>query len=90
VGLVGVNGCGKSTLLRCIGGVEKAESGHIETSKGLQVVYVDQEPAFPLGTRVRDVMFDPKGSAAMAAVREYQLASQALAEGTKEAYDRWG
>lgn len=86
---MGVNGCGKSTLLRCVGGVDKPESGQIETQRGLQVVYVEQEPTFPAGTLVRDVMFDPKGSKAMAAVREYQLASQALAEGTEEAYDRF-
>lgn len=89
VGLVGVNGSGKSTLLRVIGGVDKAESGQIETQKGLQVVYVDQEPSFPPGTKVQDVMFDPKGSPAMAAVREYQLASLELAEGTEKAYDRF-
>lgn len=55
-----MNGSGKSTLLKVIGGVEKAESGQIETQKGLQVVYVDQEPSFPSGTKVEDVMFDPK------------------------------
>lgn len=85
-----MNGSGKSTLLKIIGGVEKAESGQIETQKGLQVVYVDQEPSFPPGTKVEDVMFDPKGSPTMAAVREYQLASQGLTEGTDKAYDRWG
>lgn len=89
MGLVGVNGCGKTTLLRCVGGVDKPESGQIETQRGLQVVYVEQEPSFPVGTLVRDVMFDPKGSKAMAAVREYQLASEALTEGTEEAYDRF-
>lgn len=89
VGLVGVNGCGKSTLLKCIGGAEKAESGEIETLKGLKVVYVDQEPEFASGLKVRDVMFSPSGSPAMAAVWAYNKASDALASGTEEAYDKF-
>ncbi len=89
IGLVGVNGCGKSTLLKCIGKVLKAESGEIETLKGLQVVYVDQEPQFKEGLKVKDVMFSPTGSPAMAAVWAYQRASEGLAEGTEEAYDKF-
>lgn len=61
VGLVGVNGCGKSTLLRCIGGVEKAESGEIETLKGLTVVYVDQEPTFTPGLKVKVCSLEIQG-----------------------------
>lgn len=89
IGLVGVNGCGKSTLLKCIGRVLKAESGEIETLKGLQVVYVDQEPQFAEGLKVKDVMFSPTGSPAMAAVWAYQKASEGLASGTEEAYDKF-
>ena len=89
VGLIGINGCGKSTLLRAIGGKEKVDKGEMTTLKGLQVVYVDQEPEFPLGMRVRDVMFAADSSPAMAAVREYQLASQELTTGSDEAYDRF-
>ena len=41
------------------------------------------------GQKVSDVMFAADSSPAMAAVREYQLASQELSTGTEEAYDRF-
>ena len=30
VGLLGASGCGKSMTLKCIAGIEKPDSGHIE------------------------------------------------------------
>jgi ATP-binding cassette subfamily F protein uup len=44
VGLIGVNGAGKSTLLKCLGKIDNADSGTVETATGANVIYVDQEP----------------------------------------------
>jgi ATP-binding cassette subfamily F protein uup len=44
VGLIGVNGAGKSTLLKCLGKIDNADSGTVETASGANVIYVDQEP----------------------------------------------
>ena len=44
VGLIGVNGAGKSTLLKCLGKIDNADSGVVETATNANVIYVDQEP----------------------------------------------
>jgi ATPase subunit of ABC transporter with duplicated ATPase domains len=41
--------------------VEKAESGEIETLKGLTVVYVDQEPTFTPGLKVKVCSLEIQG-----------------------------
>src|SRR5689334_9612629 len=43
VGLVGRNGTGKSTLLKLIAGVNEADGGSVETSRGTRIGYVAQE-----------------------------------------------
>lgn len=44
VGLIGVNGAGKSTLLKCLGKIDTADAGVVETATNANVIYVDQEP----------------------------------------------
>lgn len=44
VGLIGVNGAGKSTLLKCLGKIDNADAGIVETATNANVIYVDQEP----------------------------------------------
>lgn len=44
VGLIGVNGAGKSTLLKCLGKIDTADAGIVETATNANVIYVDQEP----------------------------------------------
>jgi macrolide transport system ATP-binding/permease protein len=54
LGVVGENGAGKSTLLRLLAGVEDPDTGEVERPPGLR--YLPQEPDFPAGWTVGDVL----------------------------------
>ena len=47
VGLIGPNGAGKSTLLRILAGIDTADSGAVERSKGARIAYLPQVNVFP-------------------------------------------
>ncbi len=65
VGLVGPNGAGKSTLLQILAGLEPPDRGRRSLRSGVRVGYVPQDPAFPIGGTVEDVL-----AAALAGVDE--------------------
>jgi len=65
VGLVGPNGSGKSTLLRILAGIEPPDRGTRSVRGGVRVGYVPQDPIFPPGGTVDDVI-----AAALAGVDE--------------------
>ncbi len=56
VGLVGPNGSGKSTLLRILAGLEPPDRGTRSVRGGVRVGYVPQDPIFPPGGTVDDVI----------------------------------
>ncbi len=56
VGLVGNSGCGKSTLGRVLGGVESTDGGEISRRRGARVDVLEQEPRFPDGQTVREIV----------------------------------
>src|SRR5512132_668847 len=56
VGLVGPNGSGKSTLLKILTGLETPDQGTRSLRGGIRVGYVAQDPVFPPGRMVEDVM----------------------------------
>src|SRR6266478_3955808 len=56
VGLVGPNGSGKSTLLRILAGVDTPDHGSRSLRAGLRVGYVAQDPVYPTGVSVADVV----------------------------------
>ncbi len=56
VGLVGPNGSGKSTLLRILAGLETPDRGTRSLRGGVRVGYVPQDPVFPDGGSVADVV----------------------------------
>jgi ATP-binding cassette subfamily F protein uup len=64
-GLVGPNGAGKSTLLRILAGHESPDRGTRSLRAGVRIGYVAQDPAFPAGQKVEDVVL-----AALAGVDE--------------------
>lgn len=58
VGLVGNNGAGKSTLGRVLAGLEESDGGSISRRRGSTVDYLPQEPRFPQGLTIRDVVLE--------------------------------
>src|SRR5215475_14536293 len=55
-GLVGPNGSGKSTLLKILAGDTAPDGGSRSLRNGVRVGYVPQDPAFPTGRTVDDVV----------------------------------
>src|SRR5512139_999162 len=58
LGLIGRNGAGKSSLLKVLAGLEKLDDGLLQTTQGLRIRYVPQEPRFDPGRSVFDVVGD--------------------------------
>lgn len=71
--LVGVNGCGKSTLLRILAGELQADEGQIATAKNIKVGFLEQDPEFPAGRTVKEVLFTSEHPA-LQAIGQYEQA----------------
>ncbi|MFL6194449.1 MAG: ABC-F family ATP-binding cassette domain-containing protein [Thermoanaerobaculia bacterium] len=56
VGLIGPNGSGKSTLLKILAGIEEPDSGIRSLRRGTRMGYVPQDPEFPSGRTVEEVV----------------------------------
>jgi ATP-binding cassette subfamily F protein uup len=56
VGLIGPNGSGKSTLLKILAGLETPDTGTRSVRRQIRVGYVPQDPVFPEGETIDDVM----------------------------------
>jgi ATP-binding cassette subfamily F protein uup len=77
LGLIGPNGAGKSTLLKVLAGVESLQQGRRQCQARLEVVLLDQEPAFDPAATVLDQVFQGGGDR-MELLREYERLSLAL------------
>ena len=77
LGLIGPNGAGKSTLLRVLAGVEPLGEGQRYCQARLEVVLLNQEPAFDPNATVLDQVFQGAGDR-MALLREHERLSLAL------------
>ncbi|MBA3265846.1 MAG: ABC-F family ATP-binding cassette domain-containing protein [Nocardioidaceae bacterium] len=86
LGLVGENGIGKSTLLRLLGGTESLDSGEI--SRPQDVGYLGQEPEFPAGATVADVLAEALAPLHESVRRLEQLACRIQEPGAAGDYDR--
>ncbi|HSK78810.1 MAG TPA: ABC-F family ATP-binding cassette domain-containing protein [Thermoanaerobaculia bacterium] len=56
VGLIGPNGSGKSTLLKILAGMDEPDSGKLSLRRGTRFGYVPQDPVFPPGLSVEEVL----------------------------------
>jgi ATP-binding cassette subfamily F protein uup len=56
VGLVGPNGSGKTTLLKILAGLDSPDAGTRSARKNLRLGYVPQDPTFPEGTTVEEIV----------------------------------
>ncbi|MBI3250130.1 MAG: ABC-F family ATP-binding cassette domain-containing protein [Deltaproteobacteria bacterium] len=65
VGLVGPNGSGKSTLLKILAGMETPDSGTRSVRRLTRVGYVPQEPVFPSGRTVEEILYEALGEATL-------------------------
>ena len=54
IGLIGRNGTGKSSLLRAIAGALDLDDGEIRRRDGMRIVLVEQEPALPPASTLRE------------------------------------
>ena len=77
LGLIGPNGAGKSTLLRILAGVEPLQQGRRQCQARLEVVLLDQEPAFDPAATVLEHVFQGGGER-MELLRDYERLSVAL------------
>nr|WP_315401246.1 ATP-binding cassette domain-containing protein [uncultured Duganella sp.] len=84
VGLIGRNGTGKSSLLKVISGRFKLDDGLLVMQQGLQIAYVEQEPAFDPEMTVHDAVAAGMG-ALPALLKEYDALTGQFGQGDDEA-----
>jgi macrolide transport system ATP-binding/permease protein len=97
LGLVGENGVGKSTLLRLLSGNDRPDGGSIAVPADL--AYLDQEPEFPAGATIGDVLDEALAPLHEAVARLEELALRldedwaqdeyAVVLGWAELHDAW-
>ena len=71
--LIANNGSGKSTLLKVLAGQEMADDGDFAFQEGLRMAYLEQQPVFPSGICVREVV-QQHDSEIKITIREYEEA----------------
>ena len=86
VALVGRNGSGKTSLLRILNGELEASRGTINLAPGVQTALLAQEPQYPAGSTLRQVL--ERGFARLEAMEQELLGLEARLS-DPETYSRW-
>jgi len=78
IALIAKNGSGKTTLLKVIAGTEGIEGEHakIQTAKGIEIAYLEQDPYFHPEASVLDAVLE-SDHPSIQAIRVYEEALQA-------------
>ena len=82
VGLIGPNGSGKSTLLKILAGLESPDQGTRTLRGHTRVGYVPQEPSFPDGHSIEQVLQETLSAAGRDPHEEGGRIARALSIGT--------
>ncbi|MCC6965949.1 MAG: ABC-F family ATP-binding cassette domain-containing protein [Nitrospira sp.] len=82
VGLIGPNGSGKSTLLKILAGLESPDEGTRTVRGHTRVGYVPQEPSFPAGSSIEQVLQETLTATGRDPHEEGGLIARALSIGT--------
>ncbi|ULA69693.1 MAG: ABC transporter ATP-binding protein [Nitrospira sp.] len=82
VGLIGPNGSGKSTLLKILAGLESPDQGTRTLRGHTRVGYVPQEPSFPDGHSIEQVLQETLSAAGRDPHEESGRIARALSIGT--------
>ena len=80
IGLIGRNGTGKSSLLGVLAGTLPLDDGDIARKPGLRVSLVEQEPALPPATTLRESLIERGGLARIADERDRHATETRLVE----------
>ena len=77
IALIAKNGSGKTTLLKVIAGTEgiEGENAKIQTAKGIEIAYLEQEPYFHSDASVLDAVLE-SDHPSIQAIRVYEEALQ--------------
>ena len=77
IALIAKNGSGKTTLLKVIAGTEgiEGENAKIQTAKGIEIAYLEQEPYFHPDASVLDAVLE-SDHPSIQAIRDYEEALQ--------------
>lgn len=80
VGLIGPNGAGKSTLLKILAGLEVPDTGQRIVQRQLRLRFLPQEPQFPAGLSVQEILFNAAKSATSDEDEAYRLCGHWLSK----------
>ena len=83
VALVARNGAGKSSLLRIISGKDVPDTGIVSMRKDMRVEFLHQDPQFDANKNILEAVLS-SDSELIRTVREFEEASEALAEDDSE------
>ncbi|MCB0687195.1 MAG: ABC-F family ATP-binding cassette domain-containing protein, partial [Saprospiraceae bacterium] len=56
IGLIANNGSGKSSLIKILAGLDEPDAGRVHLTEGLSLAVLEQEPEFPQGQLIREIL----------------------------------